>query len=30
MTIEERRRLMAENAPEVDGVHWGNAYFDWA
>lgn len=20
---------MAENPPEIDGIHWGNAYFDW-
>lgn len=29
MPMEERRKLMAENPPEIDGIHWGNAYFDW-
>ena len=29
MSLEERRKLMAENPPEIDSIHWGNAYFDW-
>lgn len=30
LTREERLKLMAENPPEIGGIHWGNAYFDWS
>lgn len=26
---EERAKLMAENPPEIDGIHNAHAYFDW-
>ena len=29
LTREERNKLMAENPPEIHGLHWGNCYFDW-
>lgn len=29
MSMEEREKIMAANPPEIDGIHWGNAYFDW-
>ena len=29
MSYEDRKKLMAENPPKIDGIHWGNAYFDW-
>lgn len=29
MTLEERQKLMAENAPEIGDLHWANCYFDW-
>lgn len=29
MTLEERQKLMAENPPEIDDIHWASVYFSW-
>lgn len=26
----KRQKLMAENPPEIDAIHYGDIYFDWA
>ena len=30
MSPEERAEIMAKNPPEVTGLHWAKAYFDWS